>query len=208
MALKYLKDTEVNLNNVLIMTGDFNIRNNLWNPNFSYHPAYRDILLEIADLFQLKLSNLTESFLTRYLDNDQDSNSVLDLVFLCPLSPEFDNYHIYPNWRLTSDHTSIIVNISILNEFVQTRKYSLAKNSKEERYFIKELVNNIKNMDMSSIHCIERLENIIQVLAINIDSSWQKYSKNVNITKHFKVWWNNEYSKDLNIYQQLRCLEY
>ena len=29
LALKYLKDTEVNINNVLIMTGDFNIRDNL-----------------------------------------------------------------------------------------------------------------------------------------------------------------------------------
>ena len=28
-ALKYLKDTEVNINNVLIMTGDFNIHDNL-----------------------------------------------------------------------------------------------------------------------------------------------------------------------------------
>jgi len=27
LALKYLKDIEVNLNNVLIMIGDFNIRN-------------------------------------------------------------------------------------------------------------------------------------------------------------------------------------
>ena len=27
-TLKYLKDTEVNLNNVLIMTDDFNIRDN------------------------------------------------------------------------------------------------------------------------------------------------------------------------------------
>ena len=28
-ALKYLKDIEVNINNVLVMTGDFNIRNSL-----------------------------------------------------------------------------------------------------------------------------------------------------------------------------------
>ena len=27
-VLKYLKDTKVNLNNVLIMTGDFNIKDN------------------------------------------------------------------------------------------------------------------------------------------------------------------------------------
>ena len=29
LALKYLKDTEFNIDNVLIMTGDFNIRDSL-----------------------------------------------------------------------------------------------------------------------------------------------------------------------------------
>jgi len=29
LALKYLKDTEININNLLIMTGDFNIRDSL-----------------------------------------------------------------------------------------------------------------------------------------------------------------------------------
>ena len=29
MALKYLKDIEVNINNMLVMTGDFNIRDSL-----------------------------------------------------------------------------------------------------------------------------------------------------------------------------------
>ena len=28
-ALKYLKDTEVNIDNVIVMTGDFNIRDSL-----------------------------------------------------------------------------------------------------------------------------------------------------------------------------------
>ena len=31
--LKYLKDTEVNINNILIMTEDFNIRDCLWDPS-------------------------------------------------------------------------------------------------------------------------------------------------------------------------------
>jgi len=186
--LKYLKNTEVNLNNVLIMTGDFNIRDNLWDPNFPYHLAHRDILLKIANSFLLELSNLTESFSTRYLDNNQDSNSVLDLVFLHPLTPEFNNYHIRSDWKLISDHAPIIINISIPDKFIQTRKCSLVKNSKEEWYFIEELANYIKNINISSIHCIRSLENIIQTLAININSSWQKYFKDVNITKHSKVW--------------------
>ena len=37
LALKYLKDTEVNINHVLIMTGDFNIRDCLWDPSFPFH---------------------------------------------------------------------------------------------------------------------------------------------------------------------------
>ena len=31
LALKYLKDTETNIHNIIIMTGDFNIRDSLWN---------------------------------------------------------------------------------------------------------------------------------------------------------------------------------
>ena len=34
LALKYFKNTEVNINNVLIMTGDFNIRDSLWGTNY------------------------------------------------------------------------------------------------------------------------------------------------------------------------------
>ena len=35
-TLKYLKDTEVNLWNILIMAGDFNIRNSIWDPFISF----------------------------------------------------------------------------------------------------------------------------------------------------------------------------
>ena len=35
-ALNYLKDIEVDLDNVLLMTGNFNIRNCLWNTSFSF----------------------------------------------------------------------------------------------------------------------------------------------------------------------------
>jgi len=55
MALKYLKNTEVNISNILIMTGDFNIRNSFWDPNFLYHFSHKDSLFEIADSFGLEL---------------------------------------------------------------------------------------------------------------------------------------------------------
>ena len=55
---------------------------------------------------------------------------------------------------------------------------------------------------MFSIYNIEALENIVQILATNIENIWLKHSKNVNITKYSKVWWDNNCCKDLNKYQQ------
>jgi len=55
-ALKYLKNTEVNIQNVLIMAGDFNIRNSDWDLSYPFHSIHTDFLLEIADSFDLKLS--------------------------------------------------------------------------------------------------------------------------------------------------------
>ena len=52
---KWPYNIEVNLNNVLIMVGDFNIRNNNWNPSYPHHSTYADILREIADLFNLEI---------------------------------------------------------------------------------------------------------------------------------------------------------
>ena len=50
---------------------------------------------EIADTFYVKLSKPTEILPTRYFDNIQNSNLVLDLIFLCSNSIEYNNHHIY-----------------------------------------------------------------------------------------------------------------
>jgi len=54
-ALKYLKDIEINLDNVLIMTENFNIRDNNWDPLYLHYLVHTNILTEIADLFDLRL---------------------------------------------------------------------------------------------------------------------------------------------------------
>jgi len=56
-ALKYLKDTEVNIHNVLIITGDFNIRDSDWDPSYPFYSFYNDSLLDVVDSFNLKLSH-------------------------------------------------------------------------------------------------------------------------------------------------------
>ena len=54
-ALKYLKNTKVNLNDVLIMTGDFNIRDNDWDLSCSHYFTHADTLREVAETFNLEL---------------------------------------------------------------------------------------------------------------------------------------------------------
>jgi len=52
-ALKYLKDTKVNIQNLLVMTGDFNIRDNLWDLLYSHHLSQSDNIFIIVDCFNL-----------------------------------------------------------------------------------------------------------------------------------------------------------
>ena len=81
-TLKYLKDTEVNIPNLLIMTGDFNIRDSIWDLSFSHHLAISDNLMTIADSFNLDLSFPTHCISTRYSDMVGELNLVINLMFL------------------------------------------------------------------------------------------------------------------------------
>ena len=117
-ALKYLKDTEANIDNVLLMMGDFNIRDSLWDPSFSFHSLISDDLIMIADSFDLILSSPTNPGPTRFSDTIGESNSVIDLMFLRYGSEELDNHSILPESRLSSDHAPLLIDIPISNEII------------------------------------------------------------------------------------------
>ena len=57
IALKYFKNTKANINNVLIMIDNFNIRDSSWDPLFPNHPTYSDILTDIVDSLNLNISS-------------------------------------------------------------------------------------------------------------------------------------------------------
>jgi len=81
-VLKYLKDTEINIHNLFIMTGDFNIRDSLWDPSFPHHLSISNDFIIIADSFNLELSLLTNSIPNMYSNTEGKSNLVIDLMFL------------------------------------------------------------------------------------------------------------------------------
>ena len=111
-------------------------------------------------------------------------------MFLWSGSTELNNHSIYPNWQLTSNHASLIVTIPIVKENINLSKTSIAKNSEEEALFIKYISFFIKNLDISSLSNINRLEDVVNTFASNIEYAWEKNSRHINITRHSKSWWN------------------
>ena len=168
-ALKYLKDTKANIDNDLLMTGDFNIRDSLWDPSFSFHSSISDNLIIIADSFNLTLSTLINPCLTRFSDTAREANSVIDLMFLCYRSTKLNRHSINPDCRLSSDHAPLSINISINEEVVCTLKLSIPQRSEQETTFVEEVMSNFKNLDMFNIVDTEKLEHIINQLGVIID---------------------------------------
>ena len=206
-ALKYLKDTEVNIDNVLLMTGDFNIRDSLWDPSFPHHSSISDDLIIIADSFNLALSTPTNPCLTRYSNTVGEANSVIDLMFLHYGSRELDRHFIHSNSHLSSDHAPLSINIPIDEEIICTFKLSIPQKSKQKTAFVEEVILNFKNLDMSNIADTEKLEHIVNQLKVIIDQAWTKNAKKSRISKHSKQWWTEECSCSLNNYRTSRSLD-
>ena len=207
-SLKYLKDTEVNINNIVLMTGDFNIRDSLWDLSFSFHSFLSDNLIIIADSFNLALSTPTNPCPTRYPDTAGESNSVIDLMFLQYGSLELDQHSILSDFWLSSDHTLLSIDIPIFKEIIQTSKLSLAPKSDQESAFIEDIILNFKIMDMSNIEDMEKLEQVVNQLGTIINQAWTKNAKKSKISKHSKQWWSEECSRSLNNYRASRSLEH
>ena len=206
-ALKYLKDTEVNINNIVLMTGDFNIRDSLWDLTFPFHSSLSDDLIIIADSFNLALSTPTNPCLTRYSDTVGESNSVIDLIFLQYGSLKLDQHSILPDSQLSSDHAPLSIVIPIFEEIILTSKLSLAPKSNQENAFIKDIILNFKAMNTSNIKDIEKLERVVNQLGSIIDQVWTKNAKKSKISKHSKQWWTKECSRSLNNYRASRSLK-
>ena len=207
IVLKYLKNIEVNINNILVITGNFNIRDSLWDSSFPHHSSISDDLLLIANSFQLALSMPTNPFPTRYSDTVGEANLTIDLMFLRYDSIELNQHSIHPDWWLTSDHAPLSITIPITNKFITTLKLSIQQNSEQENAFIKEVISVFQNLDTLNISNKECLENMVNILNSLINQAWNKNTKQLRITRHSKQWWNNKCNRAINKYRVSRSLE-
>ena len=185
-ALKYLKDAEVNISNLLIMTGDFNIRDSIWDSSFPHHSSFSDNLMIIADSFNLDLLFPTNRVPNRYSDSDMRSNSVIDLMFLQSGSTEINTHSIHLDLHLSSNHTLLSITIVIKEENINLFKSSIAKNSEEEKNFIKDVLVAIKNINILDLSNYSKIEEVTNSLASRIEFAWKTNAKQVQITQHSK----------------------
>ena len=183
--LKYLKDTEVNINNLLIIIGNFNIRDWLWDPSFPHYSSISDDLFIVANLFNLDLLIPTNLVPTRYSDTMSELYLVIDLMFLHSGLSKLNNHVIYLEWWLTSDHTPLTITISITKELVLTSKFLLPKNSEEE-VFIKEVAFVFKFLETLNLSNHESLKQVVNLLAAKVEQAWNANARKVNIMKHSK----------------------
>jgi len=144
---------------------------------------------------------------TRYTDNINDSNLVIDIMFLQCNSSVLNNHSIHPEWHLSSNHASLTVTIPIPDEFINTHKSTIQKNSIEEEQFVNDTISAIKNLDILNLLDILLLEKAVSDFVKNVDNAWNKNTKLTNIMKHSKSWWDYNCSRDLKKYRSSKSLE-
>ena len=189
------------------MTGNFNIRDQLWDPTFPHHSTISDDLFIIANSFNLLLSNPTNPRPTRYSDTPGEVNSVLDLMFLCSGSPELNSHHILPENQLSSNHAPLSVEIPIIEEVIQSLKFTIPPKSDQDKAFINEVISNFKSMNTNNINDVIKLDFVIKWIGCIINHTWRNNAKKSRISKHSKQWWLDKCSRALNNYRNSRSLE-
>jgi len=106
-----------------------------------------------------------------------------------------------------SDHAPLTITIPIVEESINSTKYSIIKDSKEEASFIKDVTTSIRNLNMSNLSDITSLNRAVNDFTNVVKSAWEKNSKIINITKHSKSWWDENCSRDLENYRSSKSLE-
>ena len=161
-ALRVLNCNIIDLNDTVVMTGDFNIRDNDWDPNYPHHSIHTKDLFTVAESLGLDLSPPLNPSPTRFANNPHDTNSVIDLVFINPNNPGFGQHSLHPELCRPSDHVPLIIEVGINETNIDNFFWSICKDSKEEKNFIKAITDNILALDTTNITSKENLKTTVQ----------------------------------------------
>jgi len=187
-AISYLQDHELDVNNILIITRDFNIHDSNWDLLYPHHSTHANNLTIIADSFNLNLSTPLNPGPTRFANNGTNLNSVLNLMFINSQNLGFNNHHIIQDKHLLSDHAPLFVEIHIDPTTIHTVKRSIKNNSEEEIKFNSFIIYEFSVLNSDSLTSTEIMENFTNNISHIFNKAWTKFSKETKITKHSKEW--------------------
>ena len=201
-ALQVLCNNTRNIGNTVVIIGDFNIRDSDWDPNVQYHSIHMEDLMSIADSLDLELAIPINPGPTRFTDNEHDSNSILDLVFMNPNNAGFNKHILNPDIHLPSDHVPLIIDVGIKEENIDFTFQAIKKDNKEEEAFIRDIIKGVRNIDTSNLKSPEDIQRCITIISTTFKVVWSTHSTTKRITKHFKEWWNEQCTECINKYHE------
>jgi len=117
------------------MTGNFNIRDNDWDPNYSHYSIHTKDLFTLAESLGLDLSPPLNPGPTRFADNLRNTNSVIDLVFINPNNPGFGQHFLHPELCRPLDHVPLIIEVGINETNIDNFFWSICKDSKKKELY-------------------------------------------------------------------------
>ena len=128
-------------------------------------------------------------------------------MFLRSDSLELDSHHIHSESQLSSDHAPYSIEISIIEEVIQSLKFTILPKSDQEKAFINEVISNFKTLSTNNIDDSDKLDNVVHWLGLIINQAWKNNAKKSRLSKHSKQWWSDKYGWALQNYRTSRSLE-
>ena len=128
-------------------------------------------------------------------------------MFLRSDSLELDSHHIHSESQLSSDHAPYSIEISIIEEVIQSLKFTILPKSDQEKAFINEVISNFKTLSTNNIDDSDKLDNVVHWLGLIINQAWKNNAKKSRLSKHSKQWWSDKCGRALQNYRTSRSLE-
>jgi len=169
------------------MTNDFNICNNDWDPLYLHHTTHTDDLTTIVDTFNLDLLLPVNPDSTRFADNSTNNNSVHDLMFINSLNIGFNNHYILQDKRLLFDYTLLYVAIQIDISNIDKVKRNIKVGNKKEMKFNTFIASRVFSLNSEALTLHNDIETLTNNIAQIFDKVWDKFSKEIKITKYSKI---------------------
>jgi len=206
-AISFLRNHELNIDNTIIMTGDFNVWDSDWDLLYPHHSIHAEDLLTIAGTLDLDLSSPVNPGPTRFADNNTNNNSVIDLMFINPQNPGFNNHHILQDKQLLSDHAPLYAEIQITVSNIEIVRRTIKQGSEEEIKYNSYIATHFTNLHSDDLTIPNNIEKLTDDIALIFNNAWLRHSKEAKITKRSKEWWNQSCSDRLADYRTSGQLE-